>query len=98
MAVLGPQPNRLPKLDLLQAYVSACGAASEWPRWNMAWQTASSFLRRQREREAEARRRLASRLAAQARAEAVYPVDAGALLSRQTSSEGTAAAPVDTSA
>lgn len=76
------QPDRLPKRGLLQAYVSACGAASEWPRWNMAWQTASSFLRRQREREVEARRRLASNLAARTRGEAMYPVDANVLLNR----------------
>jgi tetratricopeptide (TPR) repeat protein len=30
--------DRLPKRELVQTFVSACGAASEWPRWDLAWQ------------------------------------------------------------
>lgn len=30
--------DHLPKLDLLRAFVLACGAGGEWPRWELAWQ------------------------------------------------------------
>lgn len=30
--------DRLPKHALLRDYVLACGAGSEWPRWDLAWQ------------------------------------------------------------
>lgn len=31
--------DRLPKYGVVKAFVEACGAASEWPRWFLAWQT-----------------------------------------------------------
>ena len=30
--------DRLPRNELLREYVRACGAGSEWPRWDLAWQ------------------------------------------------------------
>ncbi len=37
--------NRLPKRDLVRAFVLACGAGSEWPRWNLAWQSLAAARR-----------------------------------------------------
>lgn len=37
--------NRLPKRDLVRAFVLACGAGSEWPRWNLAWQNIAAACR-----------------------------------------------------
>ena len=36
--------DHLPKRDLVQSFVTACGAASEWPRWNMAWQSVNATI------------------------------------------------------
>jgi hypothetical protein len=36
--------DHLPKRDLVQSFVTACGAASEWPRWNMAWQSVNATM------------------------------------------------------